>query len=282
MSNTTLTAAAINHTFRSADGSTIAYLTEGLGPAVILIPGALSTANDYAAFASTLGQHFTVHTIERRGRGLSAPQGPTYSLPTEIADVNTLQAITGATMLVGHSFGGLVALETARHNSNLRKVAVYEPGVSIDGSINMSWLPAYERYLAEGKQLDAFTCLSLGLGPDARCNAPHWLTRLMLPLFVKKAKLQKMFTLLAENGREHREVGRYDNSYQNYGEITASVLHMTGGKTGSRWVEIQAEHLGAVIPHFQTHQFPALDHFGIDQKDPQRVAAYVATFFRWV
>lgn len=271
---------ATAHTFCSIDGSTIAYLTEGSGPAIILIPGALSTADDYTAFASALGKHFTVHTIERRGRGLSAPQGPAYSLATEIADVNALQAETSATMLVGHSFGGLIALETARHNSNIRKVAVYEPGVSIDGSINMSWLPAYERYLAQGKPLDAFTCFSLGLGPDAMRNASHWLTRLMLPLFVKKAKLQKMLTLLAENGREHREVGRFDNSYRNYGEITASVLHMTGGKTGSRWVEIQAEHLGAVIPCFQTHHFPALDHFGIDQKGPQEVAAYVATFFQ--
>jgi pimeloyl-ACP methyl ester carboxylesterase len=275
-----ITTTQTNHTFRSTDGSSIAYLTEGLGPAVILIPGALSTADDYAAFALTLGKHFTVHTIERRGRGLSAPQGPVYSLATEIADVNALQAMTGATMLVGHSYGGLVALETARHNRHLRKVAVYEPGVSIDGSINLSWFPAYERFLAQGKQLDAFTCFALGAGPDAMRNASHWLTRLMLPLFVKKAKLQKMLTLLPENGREHREVGRSDNSYRNYGEITASVLHMTGGKTGSRWVAIQAKYLGEVIPHMQTHQFPELDHFGIDQKDPQGVAAYVATFFR--
>lgn len=271
---------ATSHTFCSTDGSTIAYLTEGCGPAVILIPGALSTADDYAAFASTLGKHFTVHTIERRGRGLSAPQGPAYGLATEIADVDALQAMTGATMLVGHSFGGLVALETARRNSNIRKVAVYEPGVSIDGSINMSWIPAYERYLAQGKPLDAFTCFSLGVGPDAMRHASHWLTKLMLPLFVKNVKLQKMLTLLPENGREHREVGRYDNSFRNYGEIIASILHMTGGKTGSRWVEIQAKHLGAVIPCFQTHQFPALDHFGIDQKGPQEVAAYVATFFQ--
>ncbi len=275
-----ITTTTTNHTFRASDGNTIAYLTEGAGPVVILIPGALSTAEDYAAFASTLGKHFTVYTIERRGRGLSAPQESAYNLDTEIADVNALQAITGATMLVGHSFGGLIALETARHNSAICKVAVYEPGVSIDGSINMSWLPAYERYLAEGKLLDAFTCFSLGLGPDAMRHASHWVTRLMMPLFVKKAKLQKMLALLTESGREHREVGRADNNYQTYGEITASVLHMTGGKTGSRWVEIQAEHLGAVIPHFQTHQFPALDHFGIDQKDPQAVAAYVATFFQ--
>lgn len=276
----TTTAIATNHTLRSTDGSTIAYYSVGSGPAVIMIPGALSLASDYATFASTLGKHFMVHTIERRGRGLSAAQGSDYSLATEIADVNALQAITGATMLVGHSFGGLVALETARNNSALQKVAVYEPGVSIDGSINMSWMPAYERYLAQGKRLDAFISFAIGTGPDAMRRSSHRLTRLMLPLFVKKARLQKMLTLLPENLREHQQVARYDNNYRIYNEISASVLHMTGGKTGCRWVEIQAEHLNAVIPHFQTHQFPALDHFGIDEKDPQQVAAYVATFFQ--
>jgi hypothetical protein len=31
-------------------------------------------AADYAAFARALAEHFTVHTIERRGRGESGPQ----------------------------------------------------------------------------------------------------------------------------------------------------------------------------------------------------------------
>jgi hypothetical protein len=32
-------------------------------------------AADYAAFARALAERFTVHTIERRGRGESGPQG---------------------------------------------------------------------------------------------------------------------------------------------------------------------------------------------------------------
>jgi predicted alpha/beta superfamily hydrolase len=47
--------------------------------------------------------------------------------------VLALQAATGASFLVGHSYGGLIALEVARNNKDFNKIAVYEPGVSIDG-----------------------------------------------------------------------------------------------------------------------------------------------------
>ena len=58
------------HAVFSRDGTKISYLTLGNGPSVIVIPGMLSMAADYAAFARALAEHFTVHTIERRGRGM--------------------------------------------------------------------------------------------------------------------------------------------------------------------------------------------------------------------
>ena len=153
-------------------GRTISYLTIGSGPAVIVIPGALSRAADYAAFGSALAEHFTVHIIERRGRGQSSPQGDDYSIVKECEDVLALQRQTGASLLVGHSFGGLVALEVARNNPALTKIAVYEPGVSIEGSIPMGWMPGYQQKLAEQKYLDAFVEFSLGVGPERSTQHP--------------------------------------------------------------------------------------------------------------
>src|SRR6266487_525808 len=132
-------------TVLSRDGARISYLSMGSGPAVLVIPGALSTAAGYTAFGWALAEHFTVHIIERRGRGESSPQGDDYSMTKECEDVLALQHKTGASFLVGHSFGGLVALEVARNNKALTKIAVYEPGVSIDGSIPMGWMACYEK-----------------------------------------------------------------------------------------------------------------------------------------
>ena len=40
-----------SHIVLSMDGTTVSYLSVGDGPAVIVLPGVLSMASDYAAFA---------------------------------------------------------------------------------------------------------------------------------------------------------------------------------------------------------------------------------------
>ena len=266
-------------TVLSQDGTTISYLSMGSGPSVIVIPGALSMAADYAAFARALAEHFTVHTIERRGRGESGPQGDDYSMVKEREDVLALQKQTGTSFLVGHSFGGLVALEVARNNPSLTKLAVYEPGVSIDRSISMDWMPGYEKKLAEKKYADAFVEFVIGTGPERARQTPPWLMKLLLPLFLSSHERQQMLGLLHENLREHQEVARLDSSYENYREIAADVLFMYGGKSQIKWVDLAMERLAAVLPQSETQEFPKLDHFGIDKKAPQEVARAVCDYF---
>jgi pimeloyl-ACP methyl ester carboxylesterase len=72
-----------SHIVLSRDRTRIGYLSVGTGPSVLVIPGVLSMAADYAAFARALSEHFAVHTMERRGRGESGPQGDDYSIVKE-------------------------------------------------------------------------------------------------------------------------------------------------------------------------------------------------------
>lgn len=275
MSTTTNT----THTVLSQDGAKISYLTMGSGPSVIVIPGALFIAANYAAFASALAEHFTVHIIERRGRGRSSPQDNDYSMAKEREDVLSLRAETGASFLVGHSFGGLVALEAARLNQALTKIAVYEPGVSIGGSISMDWMPRYEKKLAEKKYLDAFVEYSLGTGPDRARNTPHWLMKLLLPLFLSAQDRKQMLSLLPENLREHREIARLDNQYETYRDITADVLLLYGGRTHIAWIDLAMKQLAAVLPYSETKGFPTLNHFGINKQAPREVARAIRDYF---
>jgi pimeloyl-ACP methyl ester carboxylesterase len=83
-------------TVLSKNGTRISYLSMGGGPSILVIPGALSLAADYAAFARALAEHFTVHIIERRGRGESSPQGDDYSMVKECEDVLALQQKKGS------------------------------------------------------------------------------------------------------------------------------------------------------------------------------------------
>jgi pimeloyl-ACP methyl ester carboxylesterase len=269
----------INHAVLSQDGAKISYLTMGGGPSVLVIPGSLSMAADYAAFASALAEHFTVHIIERRGRGESSPQGNDYSILKEREDVLALRQKTGASLLVGHSFGGLVALEVGRLNRALTKIAVYEPGVSIDGSIPMGWMPGYEKKLAEKNYAGAFVEFLIGMGPERIRKIPHWYMKLLLPLIMSSHERKQMLGLLQENLREHKEVARLDNSYENYQEISAGVLLMYGGKDHTAQAERSMKRLAAVFPRSETKEFPKLDHFGIDKKAPREVARAVSEYF---
>jgi pimeloyl-ACP methyl ester carboxylesterase len=212
----------------SADGTTIAYRTVGKGPAVLIVPGALAVATDFDAFARELAHRLTVHTIERRGRGESGPQGDGYSIERECEDLAALQAATGATFLFGHSFGGLIALEAARANKAFGKVAVYEPGVSIDGSIDTSWAPACQAQLVRGQQLDAFITFARGINPQTTGKAPLWLLRLILPVAIRKREREQKYRLLPAAIREHAEAARLDNTYPHYRDVTADVLLMAG------------------------------------------------------
>jgi pimeloyl-ACP methyl ester carboxylesterase len=262
----------------SADSTTIAYRTVGKGPTVLVAPGALAVATDFDAFARELAQRFTVHTIERRGRGESGPQGDDYSIERECEDLAALQAATGAAFLFGHSFGGLVALEAARANKGFAKIALYEPGVSIDGSIDTSWAPACQAQLASGQRLDAFITFVRGINPQTTGKAPRWLLKLILPVAIRKHEREQKYRLLPAPIREHAEAARLDNTYPHYREVTADVLLMAGKDATKTGAGRASQSLLPVLPSATLTTFPALDHFGPEKK-PKQVAEAVPAFF---
>lgn len=262
----------------SADGTGIAYRTVGKGPALLVVPGALAVAADFDAFGRSLADRFTVHTIERRGRGESGPQGDDYSIERECEDVAAVRAATEATLLFGHSYGGLVALEAARRDKAFKKVAVYEPGVSIDGSIDTSWADACRSQLARGRHLDAFITFVRGINPQTTGHAPRLLLRLILPLAIPKREREQKYRLLPEAIREHAEAARLDNTYRSYRDVTAEILLMAGKDASTTGAGGAGLSLLGVLSAATFTPFPALDHFGPEKK-PEPVAKVLSEFF---
>jgi pimeloyl-ACP methyl ester carboxylesterase len=275
-----MTPIGTSHTVLSKDGTRIGYLSLGTGPSVLVVPGVLSMAADYAAFARALSEHFTVHTIERRGRGESGPQGDDYSIVKECEDVLAVGAETGAALIVGHSYGGLIALEVARNNKTFSKIAVYEPGVSIDGSMPTAWMPGYAKKLAEKRNVDALVEFTLADAPPRIQKTPRWLMKLLLLVLVTCSRqYRQMLDLLDQNLREWREIARLDSNCEHYREIAGGVLLMYGGKSDSKAVTLAMERLAAILPHSVTKEFPRLDHFGIERTAPREIAKVVSDYF---
>jgi pimeloyl-ACP methyl ester carboxylesterase len=265
-------------TVHSADGTPISYHTTGAGPGVLVVPGALNDAADYAALAAALAPSFTVHTVQRRGRPGSGPQGDDYGIDAECADLASVRAATGAAFVVGHSFGGLIALEAARRDPGITKVAVYEPGVSVHGRFPVDWMTPYRRFLDEGRPFDAFATFAIATGPAAARRNPRRLMAAILRIVFRGEKRAKILSLLEANLREHREVARLDDSYPAYRSVAAEVLLMSGGKSDLPYLTASLDELTATLPSVRTHTFPKLDHFGPDGKGAAEVAAAVSAF----
>ncbi|MDB4939933.1 MAG: alpha/beta hydrolase fold [Candidatus Doudnabacteria bacterium] len=263
------------NSFVSFDGTSLSYEKIGAGPAVIVVPGALEETENFRGFAEELSHLFTVHTLDRRGHGKSDPQGEGYSINKECQDIRTLQDLTKAKYLFAHSFGGFAVLETARNNPELMGVAVYEPGISIDGSINVRWVDRCLTEIAAGKLHDAFTTFAQGVNPRSALM-PRWIFKRVLRLALKPAELAQKYRLLATAIPEHLEEARLNNTYQNYQEINAPVLLMRG--TGGVMSKPALAKLASAITNVKVTEFKGLDHFGPEQK-PKIVANVVANFF---
>src|SRR5258707_9148170 len=95
----------------SQDGTTISYRQLGYGPGVVLLHGAMESAQSHMQLAEALADTFTVYVPDRRGRGLSGPYGKDYSIQEDVEDMDALLTKTGAHYVFGVSSGGLIWLQ---------------------------------------------------------------------------------------------------------------------------------------------------------------------------
>ena len=153
-----------------------------------------------------LAQDFEVHVIDRRGRPSSGPQRQSHSMEDECADLIAVAARTGATAVFGHSFGGLVVLETARRQPVFDRLFVYEPGVPLRGQFSSNWLTSYRPRLGCGDRRGAFAWMVKhnGFAPRPLAVMPLWFVRAMLRLAIRPRQWASMDRLLETNLVEHR------------------------------------------------------------------------------
>jgi pimeloyl-ACP methyl ester carboxylesterase len=117
------------HTTRSKDGTSIAFARSGQGPPFVLVHGATSDHTRWAPILGALEKDFTVHAVDRRGRGGSGDNAE-HSMEREWDDVSAVvDAIGEPAYLLGHSYGAICSLEAARHTAGVRKLVLYEPPI---------------------------------------------------------------------------------------------------------------------------------------------------------
>ncbi|HXI45972.1 MAG TPA: alpha/beta fold hydrolase [Candidatus Acidoferrales bacterium] len=131
----------------SPDGVPIALFEAGLAPyatdrpSLLLVHGTTADHTTFRALAPVLGLERHLVAIDRRGRGASgdALGEPPYSIEREYDDLaavaHTVATLEGRPVdVLGHSYGGRVALGASLRSEWIRRIVVYEGAPSAPGS----------------------------------------------------------------------------------------------------------------------------------------------------
>jgi pimeloyl-ACP methyl ester carboxylesterase len=115
-------------TVESKDGTLTALARPGQGVPVVIVHGVIADAFAWKQVAGRVAPERPVFVLNRRGRVPSAPLSEGYGVETEVQDLlRWLSALEGPVDLVGHSYGGLIAVQAIRQGANVRSLVLYEP-----------------------------------------------------------------------------------------------------------------------------------------------------------
>jgi pimeloyl-ACP methyl ester carboxylesterase len=281
-------------TLTARDGVTLGYRQLGHGPGVVMLHGAMESAASHLQLAQALADQHTVYLLDRRGRGLSGPFSATYSIQSEVDDLADVLAATGARDVFGVSAGGLVCLQAALTLPAIQRVAVYEPALVTDASLDpKAVLRQYDREMAQGKLAAALVTGMVGaqMGPAFLRLMPRWLLerfttqgmaaedRQAAPGTVTMRQLAPTlhydFTLVAALARQQ----------ERFRAVQQPVL-LLGGSKSPRYLKQALAALERILPHARRVEFAGLDHSGSSDPsemnrtgDPARVGAELRGFF---
>lgn len=123
----------------------------GQGRPLVLIHGLASNARIWDLAAPILAENFAVVALDQRGHGLSDHPDEGYDFATISGDLESFLQMLGISrpVLVGHSWGGNVALEyTAKHPSAVAALVLVDGGfMQLSAIPGMTWERA-EREMA--------------------------------------------------------------------------------------------------------------------------------------
>jgi pimeloyl-ACP methyl ester carboxylesterase len=274
----------------SKDGTTIGYRQLGRGPGLVVLHGAMESAQSHMQLAEALADAYTVYLPDRRGRGRSGPYGASYGVGEDVDDMDALLTKTGAHYVFGVSSGAIICLEAARTLPAIQKAAIFEPPLMVNGSATAAWLARFDSEIAQGKVAAAMITGMKGarLGPPLLNLMPRWLlerlTTMMMASEEKKAGADDvtMRMLAPTLHYDFQLVVETEGELERFGALPADVL-LLGGSKSPAYLTAALDALEKVLPRARRVEFPGVGHEASGNADrrgrPELVAQELRRFF---
>jgi pimeloyl-ACP methyl ester carboxylesterase len=209
-------------TVTTEGGMPVAYWRYGKGPPLVLVHGTAADLSRWSPVLPALEERFTVYAVDRRGRGGSG-DADDYAVEREFEDVVAVVDSLGEPVnLLGHSYGGLLALEAALLTPNVQRLVLYDPGIEVAGA-EIYPREVIERMEAMLEVGDPGAVVEITMREVA--GLPPGTVEYMLTLPVWEARVDAAHTI----PRELRAIKSYRLDPQRFESLGTPTLLLGGG-----------------------------------------------------
>jgi pimeloyl-ACP methyl ester carboxylesterase len=253
-------------TFR-AGGVTVTE--RGAGPAILLVHAGSSTGATWDAVARPLADRFRVLTYDRPTYRTTPPPRGAAAMAAEVAELLAIaDAVQEPLLVVGHSSGGVVALEAAlRHR--FAGLLLYEPPVAVDRPIGGEALVRARAALDHGDPHAAMVIHARDIVRAGRLGA---LVFRLVPALGRTLIAHAEGQVADDEALESLGVG-----VDRYAAVDAPVL-LLGGARSPDHLRAGLDALAAVLPRLDSVVvLPSQGHVAT-VRAPEQVAAVIGDF----
>jgi pimeloyl-ACP methyl ester carboxylesterase len=238
---------------RAKDGTSLAVECTGAGPSLLIVHGGAGDRRRWEPLLPFLAPHFAVCAMDRRGHGESEA-GTAYDMQKEVEDVlSVVNALPGSVFVLGHSYGGVCALEAAYLTKKIAKLVLYEPPLQdLDHS---AVADAMDDLIRAGRREDALMMFLrdvVKVSPTAIAAMkaqPSWQIR------VAGVDIQT---------REIRALSSYRFDSKRTRSLNVPTLLLTGDQTASPQLKQAIRSLMDSLPQRSLYVFEGQEHSAMD------------------
>jgi pimeloyl-ACP methyl ester carboxylesterase len=255
----------------SADGFRISVTEQGHGRPILIVHPGGGTSDAWARVAQYLMARFRVLRFDRRPYAVSGDAEATATMANEVNDVLAVAATAGEPVLmVGHSSGGVVALESALASpTQFAGMVLYEPPVAVTEPLGGDALTRAKAALMAG---DAGLAMEIHLREIVQASS-HLvsLVRLVGPLW------RRMAMFAPGQIQDDANIESLGIGIGRYADLNVPAL-LLGGARSPKHLRVRLDALASVLPNLDS--LVVLPHQGhlANAFAPRKIAQIIEQF----
>jgi pimeloyl-ACP methyl ester carboxylesterase len=226
-------------TVTSKDGTRIGVECAGTGPTVLFVHGGVGDRTRWTSMFPLLSSKLTACAMDRRGRGASG-DAPDYSLSKEAEDLAAVvNSRSGPVFVLGHSYGGVVALEAALLTNRITGLMLYEPPLHEPVGNNLAVADRLDEMVKTGDLEQAL----LTFQTEIVKQSPEELARMKA-----RPTWPGLVATIAVQPRQMRALSAYRFDAGRMKSVTMPTLLLLGDKTSSPYAKQSIAALRESLP----------------------------------